>query len=77
MAAVMQPDPLLLPPEQRTCTRCGHVLVGEDEAGFYYQVPIQDPETKIVFMDRVHSCVEGSFPGWPHVMPEGWPDAGR
>jgi hypothetical protein len=27
----------------RGCARCQHVLVDEDELGWYYQVPVTDP----------------------------------
>jgi hypothetical protein len=44
------------------CTDCGHVLVGQDEMGWYYQVPVTDPGMPgWVFMDRVHEC-----DGTPH-----------
>jgi hypothetical protein len=58
------PDPWLAPPAKRTCERCGHVLVGEDEIGPYYQAPVVDQETGLTFMDRVHTCG-----GEPHQMP--------
>lgn len=46
------------------CTRCGHVLVDEDEAGWYYQQPVTRPEAAgLTFMDRVHEC-----DGKPHEV---------
>ena len=60
----------------RTCTRCGHVLVDEDELGLYYQVPVTEDlpaelvtpgrSSTLTFMDRVHEC-----DGKPHVLPGG------
>lgn len=58
------PDPWLAPAAGRTCGRCGHVLVGEDECGMYYQAAITDPDTGLIFMDRVHACE-----GKPHQLP--------
>ncbi len=41
----------------RRCARCGHVLVDEDDAGWYYQTPVTDPRMPgLTFMDRVHEC---------------------
>lgn len=58
---------------QRTCARCGHILVDEDELGLYYQVPVTEElpaglqapglPTTLTFMDRVHECN-----GRPHVL---------
>lgn len=46
------------------CTRCGHILVDEDEQGWYYQTPMADPEAPgLTFMDRVHEC-----DGKPHEV---------
>lgn len=58
-------------PSTRKCRRCLRTLVGEDELGWYYQVPVTDPEVPgLTFMDRVHECG-----GQPHnvILPE--PDA--
>lgn len=62
------PDPWLRPAAERTCANCGRVLVGEDEAGMYYQAEVKDPETGIIFADRVHQCATGDWIGWPHVI---------
>jgi hypothetical protein len=62
-----------LDPQQRTCVRCGHVLVDEDELGLYYQVPVEQnmgplvpggPDVVLTFADRVHECE-----GHPHQLP--------
>jgi hypothetical protein len=61
-----------LPVPARTCLRCGHVLVGVDELGPYYQVPVGMPMPELLpgfpshltFMDRVHACG-----GLPHALP--------
>ena len=37
------------------CVRCRHVLVDEDDQGWYYQTPVE--------MDRVHQCG-----GKPHLV---------
>jgi hypothetical protein len=52
----------------RECARCQHVLVDEDELGWYYQVPVTDPEFPgLTFAARVHDC-----DGKPHdVRPRG------
>jgi hypothetical protein len=45
------------------CRRCGYVLVGEDEKGWYYQAPYSAPGyPELVFMDRVHECGVHSRP---------------
>lgn len=62
-----------LSPAERTCRRCRHVLVAEDELGMYYQVPVREnmgplvpggPDTWMTFADRVHEC-----DGRPHQLP--------
>lgn len=62
-----------LPVAERTCARCAHVLVGEDELGPYYQIPVTEntgplspggPDTVLTFADRVHEC-----DGKPHELP--------
>lgn len=62
-----------LSPAERTCTRCGHILVDEDELGLYYQEPVTQnmgplwpggDDTVITFADRVHACG-----GSPHQLP--------
>jgi hypothetical protein len=52
-------------PARRTCARCGHVLVDEDEHGWYYQAPATDARIGLTFMDRVHEC-----DGKPHDVRE-------
>ena len=48
----------------RACARCRRVLVDEDDAGWYYQVPVTYPEAPgLTFMDRVHEC-----DGLPHEV---------
>lgn len=44
-------------PRNPVCVRCGRALVGEDDQGWYYQVPVTDSEVPgSTFMDRVHEC---------------------
>lgn len=46
------------------CARCRRVLVDQDDVGWYYQVPVTDPEIPgLTFMDRVHEC-----DGKPHLV---------
>ena len=48
----------------RECARCHHIVVDEDELGWYYQVPVTSPEIPgLTFMDRVHEC-----DGEPHEI---------
>lgn len=48
----------------RACTRCRKVLVGEDEWGWYYQIPVTDPAAPgFTFTVRVHECE-----GEPHAV---------
>lgn len=57
-------DPGSITPRRRTCGNCQRVLVDEDEAGWYYQAPVTDPEVPgLTFMDRVHECH-----GAPHAV---------
>jgi hypothetical protein len=52
-----QAPPVAEAREIRACARCEHVLVDQDELGWYYQVPATDPEVPgLTFMDRVHDC---------------------
>jgi hypothetical protein len=73
MTDLFTPEGRYLPVPQRTCTRCGHVLVDVDELGPYYQVPKTEnmgplypggPDTVLTFMDRVHEC-----DGQAHTLP--------
>jgi hypothetical protein len=46
------------------CARCRHVLVDEDDQGWYYQIAVTSEEIPgLVFMDRVHQC-----DGKPHLV---------
>jgi len=48
----------------KLCARCRHVLVDEDDEGWYYQVPVTLPDVPgLTFMDRVHQCE-----GKPHLV---------
>lgn len=41
----------------RVCARCRKVLVGQDEAGWYYQQAVDDPQFPgVTFQDRVYVC---------------------
>ena len=65
-------DEWLAPAAERTCVRCGRVLVGEDDGGIYYQVAESDERAPgLVFMARVHACDDGQ----PHRMRIYGPDA--
>jgi hypothetical protein len=53
-------------PDIRACARCRHVLVDEDELGWYYQEPVTDSRAPgLTFMDRVHECRDH---GQPHAV---------
>ncbi len=44
-------------PGTRECGRCFKVLVGQDDVGWYYQVPVTDLAVPgLTFMDRVYRC---------------------
>lgn len=50
--------------DTRLCACCRHVLVDEDDQGWYYQTPVETPEVPgLIFMDRVHQC-----DGKPHLV---------